>query len=109
MSRQLNVLISTKSIFQAGDKYVEGIMEIAPNAQVTMIEEKDLNSGVLKEAEIVFGWPGQVACFYPAKWRERSIFRETTSKMVGTLRICRDVWIRLNTADHTHLTWPSSS
>ncbi len=56
-SSALNILISTSPIFRAGKEYVDGIRDIAPEAKVEMVEQKDVKTDLLAKAEIFFGWP----------------------------------------------------
>ncbi len=53
----MNIVISTSHIFRAGKEYVDSIRDIAPEAQVEMIEQKDVSMDLLAKAEIFFGWP----------------------------------------------------
>lgn len=57
MSGLLNIVVLPMHDYHFTWKNLEDIKAIAPNAAVSFIEEDSIQEGVIKSAEIIFGWP----------------------------------------------------
>lgn len=57
MKEQLHILIMSNSIFGVNEYYKEKIMEIAPDAELRIINADETTKEIIQKADIIFGWP----------------------------------------------------
>lgn len=57
MGDQLHILIMNNSIFNVDDVYQKQIMDIAPDADLMIVDEDKLTKEIIRKADILFGWP----------------------------------------------------
>lgn len=57
MSDQLHILIMSNSIFNVDEFYKIQIMDIAPDADLMIIDADKITKEIIRKADIIFGWP----------------------------------------------------
>ena len=57
MSDQLHILIMSNSIFNVNEFYKNKIMEIAPYADLMIVDADKITKELIRKADIIYGWP----------------------------------------------------
>ncbi|MGB4659759.1 MAG: D-2-hydroxyacid dehydrogenase [Mobilitalea sp.] len=57
MTKTLNILILTNTVFHLNENYLEQLLETVPQAALTVVEDNKVTIEMIRNAEIIFGWP----------------------------------------------------
>jgi phosphoglycerate dehydrogenase-like enzyme len=57
MSKTIDLLIITETIFPMKEEYINKIKTTSPTISLTVVSSKDITEEMLQKAEIIFGWP----------------------------------------------------
>jgi phosphoglycerate dehydrogenase-like enzyme len=57
MSKTIDLLIITETIFPMKEEYINKIKTTLPTISLTVVSSKDITEEMLQKAEIIFGWP----------------------------------------------------
>jgi phosphoglycerate dehydrogenase-like enzyme len=59
MSKMIDILIITESIFQMEEEYKKHILATVPGISLTVVSSKNVTEAMFESAEIIFGWPSE--------------------------------------------------